>query len=356
MTGSSARPVVVAALLLAAVGATGCGGGSGPPTTTGPSITQIAPPRDSPVVLREPDAATVLRGRGVEGEPVALSLRVSGTSAPQETILVKADCRQRACQQFVLADDRGAFATTLTLALHGSPSRLTVGADYATHPSPRTAARARAAVHITRRPAPRSPEDEGGTSPPPPTAPEPPSAGLAPLPAPSGGTTARRRLIVIGDSLAVGMRPYLAGALGGWQVSIDGRVGRPLAEGMAILAGTTIPDPSRTVLAMSLFTNDDPRRTGELSAAIARSLRAVGRDGCVVWATIARPPLNGVSYAAANRTIETAAARDDRLRVVDWAAFTSAHPGVLARDRVHPIPDGYRQRAAMYAQAAASCR
>lgn len=59
-----------------------------------------------------------------------------------------------------------------------------------------------------------------------------------------------------------------------------------------------------------------------------------------------------MSYAAANRIIETAAAGDRRLRVADWAAFTSANPGVLAGDGVHPSPEGYRQRAQMYAQAA----
>jgi hypothetical protein len=186
----------------------------------------------------------------------------------------------------------------------------------------------------------------------------PPAASSAPPsgtePAPSGSTS-RRRLVVIGDSLAVGMRPYLAADLSGWSVTIDGRVGRPLAEGMGIVASTAIADPGRTVLAISLFTNDDPTQTSRLRSAITASLEKVGVQGCVIWATIARPPVGHVSYQAANAIITQAAADDDRLRVVAWAAYTAATPGILAADGVHPSPAGYRQRAAMYGQAARSC-
>lgn len=57
----------------------------------------------------------------------------------------------------------------------------------------------------------------------------------------------------------------MAGALPGWNVTVDARVGRPLAEGMQIFDST--PGRSHTVYAFSLFTNDDPRR---------RPVRALG--------------------------------------------------------------------------------
>ena len=59
------------------------------------------------------------------------------------------------------------------------------------------------------------------------------------------------------------------------------------------------------MLAISLFTNDDPTHTDALEAAVRRTLALVGSRGCVIWATIARPPVNGVSYRAANTLLAT---------------------------------------------------
>jgi hypothetical protein len=138
-------------------------------------------------------------------------------------------------------------------------------------------------------------------------------------------------------------------------VSVDGRVGRPLAEGMGIVRATSLPPSRSSVLAISLFTNDDPRATSQLSAAVDQTLAEVGAGGCVIWATIARDPVDGVSYAAANALVARKAAADPRLRLVDWAAYVDGHPGTLSAGNVHPGPAGYRARAALYAQAAAGC-
>jgi lysophospholipase L1-like esterase len=112
------------------------------------------------------------------------------------------------------------------------------------------------------------------------------------------------------------------------------------------------------VLAFSLFTNDDPPNVSALETAVRTSLDRAGPNGCAVWATIVRPPLNGVSYAAANRRLNQLAADPalrGRLRVVPWAAAVRANPGWLAGDGVHATPDGYRASAQMYADAARSC-
>jgi hypothetical protein len=347
---------VTAAIVLS----TGCGGGGGSTTATTQRAAPAVAGPDQPttqVVLRKPADGTVLRARVRDAAAARVAVPIEGFAAPAQTLLVSASCRQRACRRFVRSDEIGNFATTLHLALKGAPSRLTLRVDYGVTPSDTTAATGAVRLRIRRIATPRRsavPHQEAAPAP----APSPqatPSQPEIATPAPSGDTTARRRLIVVGDSLAVGMRPYLAGELSSWQVSIDGRVGRPLAEGMGVLAATSITNPSRTVLAISLFTNDDPTRTSALRSAIATSLSRVGADGCVVWATITRPPVGGVTYAAANRIITQAAADDERLRVVPWAAYTAAHPEVLAADGVHPSPDGYRARAALYAQAAASC-
>ena len=71
-----------------------------------------------------------------------------------------------------------------------------------------------------------------------------------------------------------------------------------------------------------------------------------------------RPPVGGVSYAAANARLE-ALARDPSLpgivRIVPWAREVAAHPGWVGGDGVHATPRGYQARAALYAQAIDSC-
>jgi hypothetical protein len=159
--------------------------------------------------------------------------------------------------------------------------------------------------------------------------------------------------VLVGDSLAVGIESLLPSLLPGWRVSVDGRVSRPLAEGMAIVRQTSIP--SDGVLAVSLFTNDDPTHTAQLQAAVRSTLERVGSRGCVIWATIVRPPLNGVSYTAANNVLRRMAASEPRLRLVPWAEEVAARPSLVGGDGVHPTPAGYRLRAQLYARAAQSC-
>jgi hypothetical protein len=155
--------------------------------------------------------------------------------------------------------------------------------------------------------------------------------------------------VIIGDSLAQGIQPHMAGALDGWTVSVDARIGRPLAEGMRIFAATKIV--KGTVYAFSLFTNDDPRSVAALRQAVRTSRQ---RAGCVVWATIVRPPEGGVSYDAANQALKAMAS--ERVRIVDWAAAVAANPSwISAEDGVHATPAGYRNRAALYARAIQDC-
>jgi lysophospholipase L1-like esterase len=109
-------------------------------------------------------------------------------------------------------------------------------------------------------------------------------------------------------------------------------------------------------VAVSLFTNDDPTHTDALQAAVRRSLELAGPRGCAIWATIARPPVNGVSYRAANTALERLADDDPRLVVVPWAEQTTSDPSLLGPDGVHPTPAGYQLRARLYAEAAQACR
>jgi lysophospholipase L1-like esterase len=188
---------------------------------------------------------------------------------------------------------------------------------------------------------------------------QPPATQTTPAPDPTPtvveSRTGKSRLFVIGDSLTVGVAPLLEPALPGWTVAINAIGGRPLAEGMKILEATRFPPDGSVVLGMGLFTNDDPAHLPQLRAAVRRSLEKVGRRGCVIWATISRPPQHGVSYEGANALLDGLAADDPRLRIVPWAQRIQAQPSLMSPDQVHPGPEGYRLRAQLFAQAAMSC-
>jgi lysophospholipase L1-like esterase len=161
--------------------------------------------------------------------------------------------------------------------------------------------------------------------------------------------------VLIGDSLAVGIQGLLPSLLPGWSVTSDALTSRPLAAGMQLAERADLTSRP-TVLALSLFTNDDPRATAALAAAVQRSVALVGRHGCAVWATIVRPPYQGVSYAAANATLRRLAAQyGGAVLLVPWAEEVARHPGWVAPDGVHGTPAGYQARAQMYAQAALAC-
>jgi hypothetical protein len=178
----------------------------------------------------------------------------------------------------------------------------------------------------------------------------------APLgpPANLGGGNA---VVLIGDSLAVGMAPALQSLLPDRPVLVDARIGRPLDEGMAVLAGSKPPKAS---FAYSLFTNDDPIRIDQLDAAVRSSVASLGPHGCAVWATIVRPRVGGRTYGAVNARLRALAldpSLSGRLLIADWAAALRGHRKAwLAKDRIHATPAGYLARAQLYADALASCR
>lgn len=158
-------------------------------------------------------------------------------------------------------------------------------------------------------------------------------------------------MFVVGDSLAEARADLLPAALPGWRVRTDAKWGRPLAEGMRILAAAATPP---AILAISLFTNDDPADVDALQAAVRTTASRPG--GCAVWATIVAPPFEGVSHDAANallRRLERDPALE--LELVDWERAVERDPSLMSADEVHASPKGYRARARMYAEAIRAC-
>ncbi|MBA3329135.1 MAG: hypothetical protein H0T43_12625 [Solirubrobacterales bacterium] len=262
---------------------------------------------------------------------------VAGTAHPGGRVAVDAGCTSPGCAAIARVDRRGRWRARVELrADSDSPfTRITATSGD------------RVAVALVRiqRPTARRRRLTAG----------PPLVDLPPRDAPAvpPPSPRRRTLVMIGDSLAVGTKPYLASLLPGWTVEIDAQEDRTLASGMRRLAKlATRP----TVLAFSLFTNDGPQDLAPLEAALRRTAEHQRGRGCAIWATIRRPPVNGVSYARANALLRRAAAEEPgTLRLADWSAESEQHREWLAGDHVHATATGYAGRAALYADAARAC-
>jgi lysophospholipase L1-like esterase len=157
----------------------------------------------------------------------------------------------------------------------------------------------------------------------------------------------RPAVLVVGDSLGVGMRPSLPPMLGGDDVVWDVRSGRTTPQGMQRLR-VRLQQVHPATVVFSLGTNDgsDP---GRFSSRMSRALSAVPGDACVVWININRPPRKG-AFAALNRVLWRWTYRDPRLVVVDWDRVVAAHLVTLP-DGLHPDPAGFAYRSSMVAGA-----
>jgi hypothetical protein len=180
------------------------------------------------------------------------------------------------------------------------------------------------------------------------------AAGCLQLPGTTAASPAQSSVFLIGDSLSVGTSWYLPEALPRVRVRVDAVVGRPLAHGLAVLRARRASLP--TVIAISLGTNDDPSRVSSFAAGIREVVRLAGRDRCVIWATVSRPPVHGVSYDGYNRLLRREAARNPLFRLVDWAEMITRSPWLLEPDRVHGSGTAYERRARATARAVRSCQ
>jgi hypothetical protein len=170
---------------------------------------------------------------------------------------------------------------------------------------------------------------------------------------PGADASLARRLLVNGDSLAEGTRPYIPRELRRWSVTQSTAISRHAPEGAAVLRayGRSLP----RVIHVSLGTNDDPRQTRAFRAAVREVMRVAGGGRCVVWANIVRPPYAGVSYRGYNRVLASEDERRDNLLVLNWVRMVRRHPEWLARDRVHVSAAGYAARASAVARLVRRC-
>jgi lysophospholipase L1-like esterase len=160
----------------------------------------------------------------------------------------------------------------------------------------------------------------------------------------------RGTVTLVGDSLNVGVEPYLSKALPGWKLVANDRVGRSTLEGIAELEAGRPVLSSHVVV--SLGTNDPPGGVTAFRTDVARLLDLVGPNRCVVWATIWR---DGAPNDAFNAVLRAAVEVNRRVRLVEWAEMVRAHPDWLAPDGLHGSEEGYRERARAIVEAAKGC-
>jgi hypothetical protein len=346
--------LLVLAALLTAV-ATGCAADSSAPATANVRA-PVEPPAASPFVsIDSPGDHEVSARQDVVGIHAMTDLTGRGNAG--DLVQVSTGCDEPRCAAGTQVDPTGHWTVRVLLKATKSYPRVRVVAQSGAQvtislarlglPEAKRASRKHTRTRATRRAA-------SSTSAPATTSPAATSASAAPPSSPSSSPNlAPSRMVLVGDSLAVGIQSPLTNALSGWSLSTNGRVSRPLAEGMGIVRGMSERPP---VLAISLFTNDAPGAVDTLRSAVRETITRQAGHGCVVWATIVRPAVGGVTYARANQALaELAAEHPSVMKLVPWAQQVAAHPEWLASDGVHATAAGYSARAQMYAEAARSC-
>jgi lysophospholipase L1-like esterase len=158
-------------------------------------------------------------------------------------------------------------------------------------------------------------------------------------------------VLVVGDSLATGLEPYLEPLVAPRSVAWDASAGRTTPEGLVRLRAELRVMTPRAVL-ISLGTNDGPH-ADRFSDRIRRALRAIPPHVCVVWADLDRPPRKG-PYRALNAELARAARHDRRLVVVHWHHAVASHR-VLLPDGIHPDSAGFDYRSRLDASALGRC-
>jgi hypothetical protein len=347
MRGMRPSRIVVVLVLLACFAA-GCGEDAR--HVAAPTVAEPAPP-DPTLAIERPGIEPITASES-NGE-LRVTADVTGRATAGSFVQVSADCEERRCKTGAQADAAGNWAARVLIIGYGEGrANVRLVAQSGAQVS-LALARLRARARRTVGKAKTKAKDKAtrtarrtATAP----APAAPAASTATAPATSPSAS---RLVMVGDSLSVGTKAPLASILPGWDVTTDGRTGRPLAEGMRIIRALPSPPP---ILAVSLFTNDGPTSVTALEDAVRETITMQAGHGCVIWATIVRPAVGGTTYDRANAALARLAdANPTVMRLVPWARQIAAHPESLAGDGVHATPAGYTARAQLYAAAARSC-
>jgi hypothetical protein len=173
----------------------------------------------------------------------------------------------------------------------------------------------------------------------------PTTAGTVPLLPVVPETINTGPLFALGDSLTVGIEPYLPALLPGWRVRFDAQVGRTTAEAIAIVRSH--PSELAPTVVVGLGTNDDPSPT-EFAQHVDELMALLGSRR-VLWVN-----LNRAGYESFNDVLAGAAVRYPNLQVVDWATPYADNLQDQTSDGIHATEAGYQLRAWIIASALTS--
>ena len=182
------------------------------------------------------------------------------------------------------------------------------------------------------------------------------ASGAVATPAPTGSAGSRAPLaasqptLVLGDSLALVVYPYLADLLPDRYVSYVAEIGRSTAKiATALEKQKSIPP----VVIVSAGTND--QLASDIGPGAARILAALGSARCVVWVDVVRPDSYGDPASEVDAALDAALAGHTNVTVLRWSQMVVDHPEYLAHDGIHPTEAGVKARAQAYADAAKAC-
>jgi len=162
--------------------------------------------------------------------------------------------------------------------------------------------------------------------------------------------------LVLGDSLALDVYPYLANLMPDRYVSYVAKVGRSTSQiSDALAAMTDIPN----LVIVSAGTNDWTAK--DFTASAEQIMTMLGPHRCVVWMDISRPQRTDPNLgpqdpaAAINTALDALAAEHSNIHIVRWSALAATHPEWFGHDGIHPNDDGIKVRAKAMTNAALQC-
>ena len=156
---------------------------------------------------------------------------------------------------------------------------------------------------------------------------------------------------LVGDSLNVGIEPYLGDELPGWRMDAHDRVGRATQEGIDMLR--SLGGGLAPVVVVSLGTNDSDGSEPEFRKLVYQAVAIVGPRRCLVWATVVR---DGTPRTGFNQVLEearSAASEHPPGRVGDSRRRERATCSPATSCTA--TPEGYARRAEETARAIRDC-
>jgi lysophospholipase L1-like esterase len=173
-------------------------------------------------------------------------------------------------------------------------------------------------------------------------------------PASDPGVAVRiHRVLVMGDSIQIGVGPVIKTAFHNIPVDVVAEGGQTSLWGLGVLP--TVIRPDHDVVVFDMGTNDDASYYDLFEGRLEDVIDIVGPDRCLVIATITHPAFFGSTVAGMNSVIRRIAESSPHIQLVNWREMVLRDPGLLYPDAIHPTPEGSRIRAGMIVDAIASC-